>query len=77
MSLALSPLRYRTIKGCGTRHSYRKPLVYQEIRSSRRGEVDNMSVTAIPTVLYFECGFVRSLMISRLYIGLLLSVKEW
>ena len=36
-----------------------------------------MSVTAIPTVLNFIGGGVRSLMISRLYIGLLLSVKEW
>jgi hypothetical protein len=36
-----------------------------------------MSNTAIPTVLYFEGSFAGSLMISRLYIGLLLSVKEW
>jgi hypothetical protein len=61
--------------GCGFPY-YLNPLVYQKILSSRRGEVDIMSITAIPTVLDFIGGFDSSLMISRLYIGLLLSVKE-
>ena len=52
MSLALSPLRYRTIKGCGTRHSYRKPLVYQRIRSSRKVEVDAKTGDATPGFLF-------------------------
>ena len=64
---------------CGLYQSrYLNPLVYQRVLSCRRGEVDIMSVNSIPKNLGFlNRGGVRSLVISRLCIGLLLSVKEW